>query len=82
MARAKSSTLVARLDGARGRGIEQQPCKLCETLGTLPADEAEALRGALERGIGVEVIYEALRDNGQQVPRRHITKHRKAGHNI
>lgn len=82
MARAKSSTLSARLNGAQIRGAKQPPCKLCETLGTLPAGEAEALRGALERGVGVEVIYEALRDNGHQVPRRHITKHRKAGHNI
>jgi hypothetical protein len=57
-------------------------CKLCEKLAALPAGEADAIQAALRRGIAVEKLYNILREHGQQVPRRHIERHKKGGHTI
>jgi hypothetical protein len=70
------SALAAQLTGTAGK-TPVTGCRLCEKLETLNADDAAALRGALERGVSVENLYDALRDNGQTVPRRDITKHKK-----
>lgn len=64
---------------AAPRGL---PCRLCAKIETLPATEAEAIRGALRNGIAVETLYDILRDNDHTVPRREITKHKREGHSL
>lgn len=78
---AKTSNLANALSTV-GVASGNQPCRLCEKVNSLPPADAEALRGALERGISVQDLYEILRENGQRVVRRDIEKHKKGGHTV
>jgi hypothetical protein len=70
--------LSDRLDAGPPKVIHGTPCSVGTTLSALPAKEREALQRMLDdRNWTGAMIYEALADEGIEVGRQSIGRHRR-----